>query len=52
MNPYDTRIDSSLSRSRETSGTSARGLEWKTWRDNFVGIHFVHTSIQPQEWTP
>ena len=51
MNRCDTRIATSLSRIQETSGTSALGLECKTWRDNFGGIRFVTFVIQPQRWS-
>jgi hypothetical protein len=51
MSRRDTRLVASLSRIHETSGTSALGLECKTWDDNSAGIRFVHSSIRPRLWS-
>ena len=51
MNRRDTRLVASRSRIHETSGTSELGLDCKTSDDNFAGIRFAHSSIQPRRWS-
>src|SRR5439155_20554887 len=50
-NRRDTPLVASLSRIHETSGTSERGLDCKTWHDNCAGIRFGHSSIRPRRWS-
>jgi hypothetical protein len=51
MNRRGWQVVAWLSRIRETSGTSERGLDWKMGRGECAGIRLGRLFIQPRRWS-